>query len=118
MNGLHFVALAVEQTLNLHQATRIVRYNIFRSSLDAEAHLTSPIAVEIIGICRKRSAEASADLRVLHDQFQVAHFMSTRAGLLLPSSRVLTAVVKGDFAGNRAPRSVIPSLETRKSENS
>src|ERR1043166_2769550 len=88
----------------------------------AEAHLTSPIAVEIMG-------NFAANVRPKPEQIS-ASFISmswssrtfannSRAGRLLPSSRKpWQPSWNVTLAGKRAPRSVMPSLLTRKSENS
>jgi hypothetical protein len=67
----------------------------------AEAHFTSPMAVEIIGnLVAEGAAEAAAGLGFLHfDEFEAAHFFEELAGGLfeVQLAQTVAAVVVGDL---------------------
>src|SRR5215475_3344980 len=103
MNCLHFFALAIEEALDLHEATGIVGDNVVGAGLEGGAAFHFTHGGGNHGVFdSKGAAEAATYFRVLHfDELNAANLCEKFAGCLFVTefTEAMTAVVKGDFAG-------------------
>src|SRR5712691_11287361 len=103
MNGLEFIALSVQQTLKMHQATRIIRDNIFGARVGRRGALHFPHGGGNHWKFRGESAaEAAASFDIRHfDQFKSSHLGKELARRLFISEfpQAVATIVKGYFGG-------------------
>ena len=101
MNCFKFTALPREQALDVHQAARIVRDDIFRAGLDGgRAFHIAHRGRDHRELRGERAAETAAHLGLGHlDELQIADVREQRARRLLDTefAQAVAAVVKRDL---------------------
>ena len=99
MNGFELAALAVEQPLKMHQAARVIRYDVIRARfLGRGASDFAHSRRNHRKFCRESATETAADFLFHFDQFEPADVLQQKPWLLqgVEFAQAVATVVEGN----------------------